>query len=217
MSFTAPLWNELVFEKINELQLSQQEMFKHIANLSHRMTHLENRLTNISSGLSLVLTHLHRESKESKESNMNIINRPNSLAAPTMSSSSSSTTPTLPQTVTANPHTDTNLAHLVLQRSNSHPSMFNNNINIQNSNNHLQSNTSTTTHHQSPIPVNFTNTPYIANVINTPNVTNVTSVPAQHVLTTTTKDTTPVSDVDIKKYIDDPEEGEWTKVSRRRK
>jgi hypothetical protein len=205
MSFTAPLWNELVFEKINELQLSQQEMFKHIANLSHRMTHLENRLTSVSSGLSLVLTHLHRESKEST-----IINRPNSLSAPTISSSSSSSTPTLPQTVTQN--TDTNISHLVLQRSNSHPSMFNTNLNIQNSNNnHIHSNTSATTHVQSPIPVNFTNTPYIAND------TNVNSASAQHVLAITAKDSQPVSDVDIKKYIDDPEEGEWTKVSRRRK
>jgi hypothetical protein len=211
MSFTAPLWNELVFEKINELQLSQQEMFKHIANLSHRMTHLENRLTNVSSGLSLVLTHLHRETKE-----QNIINRPNPL-------NSSSTTPTLQQTVAPNTvttnTTNINTTQLVLQRSNSHPSMLNSNI--QNTNHsHLHNNTASN-QVQSPITDNFTDTQYLGRITSVTSVTSgsdVINTPNHSALSSTTKDTTIVSEGgDIQNYIDDPEEGEWTKVSKRRK
>ena len=57
MSFTAPLWNELVFEKINELHASHQEVMKHLSQLSIRIIHLENRMANISNGVGHLFTH----------------------------------------------------------------------------------------------------------------------------------------------------------------
>jgi hypothetical protein len=64
MSFTAPLWNELVFEKINELHASHQEVMKHLSQLSIRIIHLENRMANISNGVGHLFAHFQNHKSQ---------------------------------------------------------------------------------------------------------------------------------------------------------
>lgn len=212
MSFTAPLWNELVFEKINELQLAHQEMFKHLASLSHRMNHLENRFTNISSGLSLVLTHLHRESKEANQNRTNPV-------TPTSTSTYGTTTP-IPTHIGTGSMPGT--SHLILQRANSHPSS--NNIVSSNQNHSFELSIA----NPSPRPINFTNMPFanhtnpqlISNASSASNMiigTGIPVIPKEPIHDLTSNPTHIPSDGEVQNYVDDPEEGEWTKVSRRRK
>jgi hypothetical protein len=61
MSFTNPLWNDLFFEKISEVQIAYMEIAKQMNTINMRLGSLEQRVLNISSALShmssLLSTH----------------------------------------------------------------------------------------------------------------------------------------------------------------
>lgn len=194
MSFTAPLWNELVFEKINELQVAHQETMKHLSNLSRRLIHMENRISQLSSGLNVVVTYLHKEARD------NFPARPISATptpTPTNITSIANYNTTSVPMMTPTP--------TILQRTQSHPppSAF-----------HQYSPATSPVSPPSHIPAQ--------SVIQALQVQqDIKRQPQpqpqqqQPMTSTISAPTEPV--IEVQKYIDDPEEGEWTKVTKRRK
>jgi hypothetical protein len=221
MSFTAPLWNELVFEKINELQVAHQETMKHLSNLSLRLIHMENRISHLSSGLNVVLTYLNKEARD------NFPVRPISVTptpTPTNIASISNynntvsnvtSIPSMTSQTTQSTHT-INTAPTILQRTQSHPpsSVFHSYASQQN----IQG-VSLPTSQPNGSTINHTDNQHIIFQ------SQYQSQSQQHIQQDVKKQTNhsasstvdKVDTVDVQKYIDDPEEGEWTKVTKRRK
>lgn len=52
MSFTNPLWNDMLFEKINQMHQAYMELTNQMTVVQHRMNLLENKLVNISNVVS---------------------------------------------------------------------------------------------------------------------------------------------------------------------
>jgi hypothetical protein len=52
MSFTNPLWNDILFEKIHEMHHAYMEMNKQIVTINMRLQTLEHRIVNISNVVS---------------------------------------------------------------------------------------------------------------------------------------------------------------------